>query len=210
MDVVVVDEGFRNRDEGDVTSEATVVEPVDANGRNAVDHAGGVDRDDYEVGARMQHGGGFTVEWRKAALVIADAFLIDPYMGTVVGRADVEEGACAGGGLEVEVALIPDHTFVVEELGHLGIPVAGHFECGCAGKVVLLIVLAHDVGTFVHAVTLIVDLTIVGIKSAAWGLIDEVVPVSIEGADRSVVYAHQKRVQLRLSKCFDPAKKTKK
>ena len=190
VDVVVVDEGLGNSDEGDVASDTAVVEPVDANRRNAVDQAGGVDRDDYEVGARMKHSGGFTVERRKAPLVVADAFLVDPYMRTVVGRADMEEGAGSGAGLEIEVALIPDHALVVEELGYLGIPVAWHSECGCAGKVVLLIVLAHDVGTFVHAVTLIVDLTLVGIKSAAWGLIDEVVPVSVEGGDRTVVNAH--------------------
>jgi hypothetical protein len=106
--------------------------------------------------------------------------------------------------------LIPDHALVVEELGYLGVPVARHSEGGCTGKVVLLIVLAHDIGTFVHAVTLVVDLTLLGIKSAAWGLVDEVVPVSVEGGDGAVVYAHQKRLQLHLGNGFDSAKKAKK
>ncbi len=135
----------------------------------------------------MKHSSGFTVERREAPLVVANAFLIHPYMGSVIGSADVEEGAGSGAGLEIKVALIPDHAFVVEELRYLGIPVTWHSECGCAGKVVLLIVLAHDVGTFVHAVTPVVDFTLLGVKSAAWGLVDEVVPVSIEGGNRTVV-----------------------
>jgi hypothetical protein len=58
--------------------------------------AGGVDGDDDEVGAGMEDGGDFAVEGRVAAFVVADALLVDPDVGAVVGCADVEEGAGAG------------------------------------------------------------------------------------------------------------------
>jgi hypothetical protein len=40
----------------------------------------------------------------------------------------VEEGAGARLGGVLKVALIPDGAFVVEELGALGVPVAGDFQ----------------------------------------------------------------------------------
>jgi hypothetical protein len=73
VDVVVVDEGGGDGDEGDVAGEAAVVEPVDADGGDAVDEAGGVDGDDDEVGAGVEDGGDFAVEGRVAAFVVADA-----------------------------------------------------------------------------------------------------------------------------------------
>jgi hypothetical protein len=86
--------------------------------------------------------------------------LVDPDVGAVVGRADVEEGAGAGFGLGIEVALVPDDALVVEELRDLGVPVAGNFEGGRGGEVVLLVVLADDVGVGVHGVGLVVDLAV--------------------------------------------------
>ena len=142
VDIVVVDESTWHGYKRNVAGEAAIVEPVDADGGNAIDEPSGVDGDDDEVGARMQDGGDFAVKGRVAALVIADAFLVDPNVGAVIGRADVEETAGARLGLRLEVALIPDDALVVEELGYLGVPVAGNFERGRCGEVVLLVVLA--------------------------------------------------------------------
>ena len=106
----------------------------------------------------MQHGGNFAIERSEAAFVIADAFLVDPDMRAVVGCADMQEGARARFGLRVEVALVPDDALVVEELRDLGVPVAGNFERGRGGEVVLFVVLANEVGMLVHGVGLVVDL----------------------------------------------------
>src|SRR5579871_1741729 len=140
MDVVVVDELRGKRDQGDIAGKAAVVEPVDANGGDAVDFAGGVYRDDDEVASGFEGIGDFAVEGGEAAFVVADTLLIDPDKRLIVGSADVEEGARVGFGLEVEVALIPDDSFVAEESRVLGVPIAGDLQGGGSGEVVLVIV----------------------------------------------------------------------
>lgn len=94
--VVVVDEGNGDSDERDVAGEAAVVEPVDADGGDAVGEARRVDGDDDEVAAGMEDRGDFAVERGVAALVVADALLVDPDVRAVVCRADVQEGAGPG------------------------------------------------------------------------------------------------------------------
>ena len=82
VNVVVVDELLRQCDQRDVASEAAVVEPVDSDGRGMPSTwRVGVDGDDDEVAARLQDRSHLAVEWRVAALVIADALLIDPDKG---------------------------------------------------------------------------------------------------------------------------------
>ena len=51
MYVVIVDESRGDGDERDVTGEAAVIEPVDADGGNAIDEPSGVHGDDDEVGS---------------------------------------------------------------------------------------------------------------------------------------------------------------
>ena len=128
--IVVVDERLRDRHKRHVAGESPIVEPVDADRGNAVDKARGVHRDDYEVRSRMQDGRDFTIERRVAALVIAYSFLVDPNMGAVVGGTDVQEFAPVRLGCRMEVALVPDHSLIVEELRHLRVPVSRHLKCG--------------------------------------------------------------------------------
>jgi hypothetical protein len=134
MDVVVVDEGSGHGDEGDVAGKAAVVEPVDTDRGYAIYKASGVDGDDDEVRAGMEHCGNFAIERRVAALVVADALLVDPDVRAVVGRADVEEGAGAGFGLGVEVPLVPENAFVVEELGTCVFQSPGTLRVGAVAK----------------------------------------------------------------------------
>ena len=128
MDIVVVDESSGHGDEGNVAGKTAVVEPVDTDGRNAIQKAGGIHGDDDEVRAGMKHCGNFAIKGRVAALVVADALLVYPDVRTVVGRPDMEKGSGAWLGLRVKVALIPENTFVIEELGNLSVPIARHFE----------------------------------------------------------------------------------
>ncbi len=201
VDVVVVDELHRESDEGDIAGEAAVVEPVDADGGDAVDQASGVDGDDDEVGAGLEGGGDFTVERGESALVVADALLVYPDEGLVVCRTDVEEGARVGFGLEVEVALVPDDAFETEEGGVLGVPVAGNFEGGGGGEVVLFVVRAAvDVGMGIEGVAVVANLTGGGIEGSGGWLVDEVVPVSVQGCDGAAVYADEERLKRLLRK----------
>jgi len=75
-----------------------------------------VDRNDDEVFPSVQLLGGFTVEGGESPLVIAYVLPVDPDQCFIVGRAYMQKGSVMGLGLIVEIALVPDHTFVVEEL----------------------------------------------------------------------------------------------
>lgn len=196
VNVVVVDELLRQCEQRDVASETAVVEPVDSDGRNAIDLARGVDGDDDEVAAGLQDRGHLAVEWRVAALVIADALLIDPDKGLVVGRTDVEEGAGAGPGLEVKVALVPDDALEAKERRLLSVPVTGDLESGRGGEVVFRIVWAGvDIGVGVEGVAIVADLAVAGVEVAGGRLINQVVPIAVERGDAPMVDADEKRSQ---------------
>jgi hypothetical protein len=132
--VVIVDEGFGDRDEGDVACESPVVKPVNADRWDAIDEPSGVHGDDDEVGSPVEDGCDFAIEWSVAAFVIADALLVDPNVGTVIGCTDVEEGAGTSFGLCVEVSLVPEDALVIEELRDLGVPIAGTLRVGAVEK----------------------------------------------------------------------------
>jgi hypothetical protein len=67
--VIIVNESFGHCDERNVAGEASIIEPVDSDGGNAVDEPGGVDGDDNEVRAGMQHCGYFAVEGLWSAII---------------------------------------------------------------------------------------------------------------------------------------------
>ena len=92
--------------------------------------------------------------------MIAYPFLIVPDVRAVVGYPDMEEDAGAWLRLGVEVSLIPEHTLVVEKLGHLGIPIARDFDGECGSEVVFLVVLANNVGMLVQGVGPVIYLAI--------------------------------------------------
>ena len=121
MYVVIVDEGRGDGDEGNVTSKSAVIEPVDTDGGNAIDQPSRVHGDDDEVGSGVEDGSDLAIERRVAAFVIADPLLVHPNVRTVIGCTDVEEGAGTSFGLCVEVSLVPEDAFVVEELRDLGV-----------------------------------------------------------------------------------------
>ena len=119
-----------------------------------------------------------------------------------MGGTDVEEGARAGFGLEAEVALVPDDTFVVEELRNLRVSSRrGHGSVGCGGEVILFVVLADDVGMGVLGVAVVVDGAGGGVERAAGRLVDEVVPVAIEAGGGSMVEADYECLKGLLGDC---------
>ena len=185
VQVVVVDELRGDLDEGDVAGEAAVVPPIGLEGGDAVGDAGVVDGEDDEVVAVLEDAGEFAVERGEAALVLADFLGVDPDESAVVGGADVEEGAGAGFGGVLEVALVPDGAFVIEELGALGVPVAGDLECGGFGEVVVLRV-AVGVEGGVHEEAVFAE-NLVEVVEAGGVLVDDDVPVAVEGGGGAVV-----------------------
>src|SRR3984885_4580235 len=194
--IVVVNEFGGDGDQGDIAREAAVVEPVVVDRGNVIDVPGGVDRDDDKVVAWMEGRGDFTIKGSKASLVIADALLIYPDKRFVVGRADVEKGARAGRGLKTEVALVPDDAFEPKQRRVLGVPVAGDFESGCGGEIVLGVVRAGiDVGVRVLRVSIVADTAVAIVERSIRRLIDEVMPIAIEGSDESMIDADQKSIQ---------------
>src|ERR1017187_45274 len=69
--------------------------------------------------------------------MLADFLPVNPEPGTIVSRADVEKEARMFLGLVSKIALIPDRSLVGEERRILRVPIAGHFQLGRFGKVVL-------------------------------------------------------------------------
>ena len=172
-------------DEGDVAGEAAVVPPVGLEGGDAVGDAGVVDGDDNEVVAVFEDAGDVAVEGGEAALVLADFLGVDPDEGAVVGGADVEEGAGVGFGGVVEVLFVPDGAFVVEEVGALRVPIAGDLEGRGVGEVVVLRV-AVGVEGGIHEEAVFAEI-LVEVVEAGGVLVDDDVPVAVEGGGGAVV-----------------------
>ena len=120
----------------------------------------------------MKHTRYFAIERCVATLVVANAPLVDPNVRTVVGCSCMEKRTRVRLGRGVEISLVPDHPFVVEQLRHLRIPVARNSQCGSSSKIVFLIVLAHDVRVLVQGVGLVIDLPVRSVERTGWGLVD--------------------------------------
>jgi hypothetical protein len=148
----------------------------------------------------MKHARDFAIERRVAALVVANAALVDPNVRTVVGCSDMEKCTRVRPGRRVEIALIPDHPFVVEQLRHLRIPVARNSQRGSSRKIVFLIVFAHDVRVLIQGVGLVIDLPARRVERRGWRLVNEVVPFSVQAGHAPVIDAHQKSLQPLLTK----------
>ncbi len=127
--------------------------------------------------------------------MVADALLVHPHMRAVVGCADMEKRARSRLGLCVEVALVPENALKVEELRDLRIPVAGNLDRGRGGKIVLLVVPAHQVGMGIQCVPVVVDLAIARVKRSGRRRVDEVVPVSVKTCDRAAIDADKEGLQ---------------
>ena len=86
----------------------------------------------------------------------------------------------------VEVVFVPDGAFVVEEVGALGVPVAGDFEGGGVGEVVVLrVAVGSRNGAFMKKPSLLELL--VEVVEAGGVRVDDDVPVAVEGGGRAVV-----------------------
>ena len=185
VEVVVVDELRGDFDEGDVAGEAAVVPPVGLEGWDAVGDAGVVDGEDDEVFSVFEDAGDVAVEGSEAAFVLADFLGVDPDEGAVVGRADVEEGAGVWFSGVLEVLLVPDRAFVIEEFGALGVPVPGDLEgAGLCEVVVLRVAVGVKGGVHKEAVFAEDLMKVVETRRV---LVDDDVPIAVEGGDGAMV-----------------------
>ena len=94
----------------------------------------------------------------------------------------------------LEVLLVPDGAFVVEEVGALGVPVAGDFERGGVGEVVVLWMTVGVEGG-VHEEAVFAEI-LVEVVEAGGVLVDDDVPVAVEGGGGAVVDVDQEGVRL--------------
>src|ERR1035438_3714044 len=148
----------------------------------------------------MESGRHFAIERRKAALVLADTLLVDPYIGAIVGRADVQEGSHIRLRLEVEITLIPNDAFIAKQRRILGIPVTGNLEGGGVGEIVFLsLAFAHQRRMLIEPVSVVAHRAIWGVKASA-GWIDQVVPIPIEAGRGTMVDVNDKGLQRLLRK----------
>src|ERR1035441_5541826 len=85
----------------------------------------------------MQQLGDFAIERCEAAFVLADQGSVDRKDGFVVCRADMKKDTVMLARLVVEIPLIPDHPFVIEERIALRVPVARHSKRGRFAEIVL-------------------------------------------------------------------------
>ena len=78
VNIVIVDELRRQRNQGDIARQATVIEPIYADGGDSVDLACGIDGNDNEITASRQGGSDFAVKGGKPSFMITDALLVYP------------------------------------------------------------------------------------------------------------------------------------
>ncbi len=90
----------------------------------------------------------------------------------------------------LEVFLVPDGAFVVEEFGTLRVPVAWDFEGGRVGEIVVLRV-AVGVEGGVHKEAVFAQLLVEGVE-AGGVLVDNGVPVAVEGGGGTVIDVDEK------------------
>ena len=188
---VVVNVGVGEFDQGDGAGDATVIPPVGLDGGNAVDGALVIDGGDDEVVSIFHDTGDLAVERREAAFVIADMLVIDEDVSGVIDRAEVDEEVRVRLRVVLEVALIPEQAFEVEERIFLGVPVAGNVEGGRSGEVILNERTAGDV---VRIFRVAVQAGVVGVRSPAFTVrVGDVVPGSVETGLCAVVDVDEQR-----------------
>ncbi len=131
------------------------------------------------------------VEGREAALVIAGLFAVYPRVRDIVGRADVQESANVGLDLVLKILFVPDRALVEEERIELRVPVAGNFQRGRLGKVVLH-QLAAGVGLFIQKVAVAPRLHAEVVVPVVVGIHNKV-PVAVKADGRAAVGTNEKR-----------------
>jgi hypothetical protein len=137
LDARLAHEHARRLDEAHAAGQAAVVPPVGVQRRQRVGAARVVDLDDDRVVARAHQPGHLERERREAALVLAEALAVQPHRRALRRRSELHERAAARLKGGVEAALIPDRPFVIEQVGALRVPVAGHLQRRRACEVVL-------------------------------------------------------------------------
>ena len=143
----------------------------------------------------MEGGRDFAIERRKAAFVVADSLLVDPDIGAIVGRADVQEGSHIRLRLEGKITLIPEDAFIAKERRLLGIPVTGNLEGGGIGEIVFLsLAFAHQLRMLIEPVSVVAHRAVGGVKASA-GWIDQVVPIPIKAGRGTTVDINDKGLQ---------------
>ena len=82
--------------------------------------------DDDHVPLLPDFTGDFELEGREAALVFTDLRAVQVDHSAIVGGAEPEKDAMPGSDGAIEIAFVPDRSFVEHEVGALRVPIAGN------------------------------------------------------------------------------------
>ena len=190
LQIIVVDETLRHLHKRHIAGEPAIVIPIRIQSRNTVGLPGIVYRDNGEVLPRMQQFGDFAIEWSVAAFVFAYRLSVDRKNGFIVCRANMKENSAMLARLVVEVPLIPDHPFVIEQRIALSIPVARHFERGRFAEIVLHQLVVSGDRCFVQNVPVMTQFTMER-KQAVGIWIDHCVPIAVQAHALAVIHVDQ-------------------
>ena len=190
---VTLDKAFGNRHQHHVARDAAVVEPVADDGRHAFGQpfvVHGHHQRILPVAEQVRH---IEIERRIAAFVVADMLPVQKDMGEVVRSPEIEVLPFSGLAGSRELMAQPNHPFVVEELIHLRIPVAGNGHHGRKVEVVLLprsnvvhlLVLEETVGIGSPAVVVVTGFERIG----------EIVPIAVQRPDFAPVDMLDQRIE---------------
>src|SRR5208337_4804090 len=107
MKIEFIDVAVWNFDERDFAGKPTIIPPVRLQCRHAIRESGAVHRDDSKVISVSKGWRDFAIESGKASFVFADGVAIDPEIGAIICRSNVQEDALARGLVVLEILLVP-------------------------------------------------------------------------------------------------------
>jgi len=96
MKIEFIDVAVWNFDERDFAGQATIIPPVRLQCGHAIREPGAVHGDDGKVISISKGLRDFAIESCKASFVFADGVAIDPEIGAIICRSNVQEDALAG------------------------------------------------------------------------------------------------------------------
>src|ERR1019366_1903426 len=105
-------------------SEPAVVPPIGHDGGDEVLLALVVHLDHENVALLADVGGDFELEGREAAPGLAGLDAVEEDNAAIVRGAEPDEDAMSRGDRAIEIAFVPDRTFVEHKVGALRVPIA--------------------------------------------------------------------------------------
>ena len=137
MHIVLIDKCLRNLDQRHLARQPAIIPPIGLQRGHAVVVARIIHGCYHKVTSRMNRRRNFAIEAGVPSLVLANLHAVHPEPRLIVGRAHMQKDPRMLFGLVSEILLVPDGPLIVIKRPALHIPVAGNFQRGRLGKIVL-------------------------------------------------------------------------